>query len=81
MDESMSPRRPSAVPDDCIIRCIDRSVCFNTAARATGNSSAILDMLVRFKLRLADPLTIRTKQPASLVLFTMFFDIQVDLVL
>lgn len=33
--ESSSPRSPSAVPDDCIIRCIDRRVCFKAAARAT----------------------------------------------
>lgn len=36
--ESINPRRPSEVPVDCIIRCIDLSVCLRIAARATGSS-------------------------------------------
>ena len=38
IEESIKPRRPSAVPDDCIMRWSDRKVCFKTAARATGSS-------------------------------------------
>jgi len=31
---------PSAVPDDCIMRCIERRMCFKTAMRATGSSTS-----------------------------------------
>ncbi len=39
MEVSMRPRRPSEVPDDCIIRCMDRRMCLRTAALATGISA------------------------------------------
>lgn len=34
-EESSKPRRPSLVPEDCIMRCMDRMTCFSTVARAT----------------------------------------------
>src|SRR5258708_25027630 len=37
-DMSIKLRRPSAVPEDCIILCIERSMCFKTATRLIGNS-------------------------------------------
>lgn len=38
-DMSINPRRPSAVPDDCIILCIERRRCFNAELRAIGSST------------------------------------------
>jgi hypothetical protein len=38
IEVSMRPRRPSAVPEDCIILCMERKTCFKIAVRATGRS-------------------------------------------
>ena len=37
-DISIRPRRPSAVPEDCIMRCMDRKMCFKIAIRWMSDS-------------------------------------------
>lgn len=48
--ESIRPRSPSDVPVDCIMRCMERSVCLSTAALGTGSCPAAVIKLHFYRL-------------------------------